>query len=301
VSRTTASAADRAESARRQLLAGLDVEELTVDLAGAATAILEAGDGPPLVLLHGPGEFKERWLRVIPGLSRTHRVIAPDFPGHGRSGTHPEGLDADRVFAWLDALIDERCRDRPVLVGHILGGSVAARYAVARPDRLERLVLVDSLGLAKFRPSPRFALGLIRFMVRPGARSHERFMDQCLADAETVERVLGDTWTALREYSIDRAKDSGVKAAMKTMMSTVGVKPIPVADLVSLSTPTELAWGRHDRANRLQIAEAASTRYGWPLHVIDGAADDPPMEQPEQFVAAVLAGDHPPHEIADRA
>lgn len=291
MSRSTATPADTGESARRLLLAGLDAEELTVDLAGVATAILEAGDGPPLVLLHGPGEFKERWLRVIPGLSRTHRVIAPDFPGHGRSLTHPEGLDADRVFAWLDALLDDRCRDRPVLVGHILGGSVAARYAVARPDRLDRLVLVDALGLAKFRPSPRFALGLIGFMVRPGARSHERFMGQCLADAETLEQALGATWTALREYSVDRAKDPGVKAAMKTMMSTAGVKPIPLADLASMSTPTELVWGLHDRANRLRIAEAASTRYGWPLHVIDGAADDPPMEQPEQFIAAVIAGD----------
>ncbi len=177
------------------------------------------------------------------------------------------------------------------MVGHILGGSVAARYAAARPGRLDRLVLVDSLGLAKFRPSPRFALGLIGFMVRPGARSYQRFMGQCLADAETVEQALGDTWAALCEYSVDRAKDPGVKAAMKTMMGELGVPPIPVTDLESISTPTELVWGRDDRANRLRIAEAASARFGWPLHVIEGAADDPPMEQPERFVAAVVEGD----------
>ena len=69
-------------------------------------------------------------------------------------------------FGTIDALLDDRCDDRPMMVGHILGGSVAARYAVARPGRLDRLVLVDSLGLAKFRPHPRFALGLIRFMIR---------------------------------------------------------------------------------------------------------------------------------------
>jgi pimeloyl-ACP methyl ester carboxylesterase len=292
MSRTEPKLVDTGESARLQLLAGLDVIDQTVDLAGIPTAILETGDGPPIVLLHGPGEFKERWVRVIPELSRTHRVIAPDFPGHGRSGTHPDGLDAERVFAWIDALLDNCCRDHPVLVGHILGGSVAARYAAARPGRLDRLVLVDSLGLAKFRPNPRFALGLIGFMMRPGARSHRRFMGQCLADADTVEEAMGDKWAALREYSVDRAKDPGVKTAMKTMMSELGVPPIPVTDLESISTPTELVWGRDDRANRLGIAEATSTRFGWPLRVIDGAADDPPMEQPEQFAAAVITSDH---------
>ena len=286
MSRTTRSV-HAGESARQQLLAGLDITEQTIDLAGIQTAVLETGEGPPLVLLHGPGEFKERWIRVIPALSRTHRVIAPDFPGHGQSDTHPDGLDADRIFAWLDALIDQRCSDRPVLVGHILGGSVAARYAASRPGKLGRLVLVDSLGLAKFRPHPRFALGLLGFMARPGEASHRRFMSQCLANAETVEEAMGEKWAALRQYSIDRAKDPGVKAAMKALMSQLGVPPIPTADLESIATPTELVWGRNDRANRLRIAQAASKRFGWPLHVIDGAADDPPMEQPDAFVAAL--------------
>ena len=277
------------ESGRRRLLAGLDFTERMLDLAGVPTAIVEAGDGPPLVLLHGPGEFKERWIRVIPELSRTYRVIAPDFPGHGRSGSPEDGLDADRVFAWIDSLIDDCCQDRPVLVGHILGGSVAARYAARRPGRLERLVLVDSLGLAKFRPSPRFALGLVGFMVRPTERSHERFMGQCLADADSVEQAMGDRWASLRQYSLDRAKDPGVKAAMKTFMSELGVPAISAADLESISTPTSLVWGREDKANRLRIAEAASRRFGWPLHVIEGAADDPPMEQPDDFVEVVAA------------
>ena len=289
MTRSTPQRVNTGETARQQLLEGLDITEHTLDLAGIPTAILETGDGPPLVLLHGPGEFKERWIRVISGLSRTHRVIAPDFPGHGQSGSHPDGLDADRVFAWVDALIDQRCDKRPVLVGHILGGSLAARYAVSRPGKLDRLVLVDSLGLAKFRPHPRFALGLLGFMARPGEASHRRFMGQCLDDADPVERAMGKKWAALREYSIDRAKDPDVKAAMKTLMSQLGVPPIPPAELESISNPTELIWGRNDRANRLRIAEAASKRFDWPLHIIEDAADDPPMEQPEAFVAALIS------------
>ena len=177
-----------------------------------------------------PASSRNAGFGVLPGLSRTHRVIAPDFPGHGQSGTYPDGLDADRIFAWLDALIDQRCSGRPVVVGHILGGSVAARYAVSRPDKLGRLVLVDSLGLAKFRPDPRFALGLLGFMARPSEASHRRFMGQCLSNAEPVEHAMGEKWAALRQYSVDRAKDAGVKAAMKTLMSQLGVPPIPAAD-----------------------------------------------------------------------
>ena len=57
---------------------------------GIETAVLEGGEGPPIVLLHGPGEFAAKWLRVIPALVEGHRVIAPDLPAHGASGV-PEG------------------------------------------------------------------------------------------------------------------------------------------------------------------------------------------------------------------
>ncbi len=281
------------EHARRLLIAGAGVEEHTIELAAMSTSYLAAGEGPPLILLHGPGEFKERWVRVIDGLSRTHRVLAPDFPGHGRSGPVPGDVDPERVFAWLDHLIDECGHERPVLVGHILGGSVAARYAVGHSERLARLVLVDSLGLAKFRPNPRFALGLIAFMAKPSERSHRRFMNQCLADPEPVARAMGDQWTALRDYTLDRAKDPDVKAAMKFFMGALGVPPIPHSDLAAITTPTSLVWGRADKANRLRVAQAASERFGWPLHIIDAAADDPPMERPSEFIAAVLSSRPP--------
>lgn len=91
MSRATPQSVTTGESARRQLLVGLDIMEQTVELAGIRTAILETGDGPPLVLLHGPGEFKERWIRIIPALSRTHRVIAPDFPGIASEVWGPAG------------------------------------------------------------------------------------------------------------------------------------------------------------------------------------------------------------------
>ena len=71
------------DRAREQLLAATPATEQRLVLAGISTAMLIGGDGPPIVLLHGPGEFAFTWLRVIPELAKTHRIIVPDLPGHG--------------------------------------------------------------------------------------------------------------------------------------------------------------------------------------------------------------------------
>jgi len=70
---------------RKRLLATLPVAERRLRLNGVSTAVLEGGEGLPIVLLHGPGEYAATWLRVIPDLVTTHRVVAPDLPGHGAS------------------------------------------------------------------------------------------------------------------------------------------------------------------------------------------------------------------------
>jgi pimeloyl-ACP methyl ester carboxylesterase len=58
-------------------------------------------------------------------------------------------------------------------------------------------------------------------------------------------------------------------------MSGFGLRPLPAAYLGQITAPTSLIWGRHDLQTPLRVAEAAGARYGWPLHVIDGARDDP--------------------------
>ena len=77
------------DDARERLLAGLPVTERRLQLAEVSTAVLEGGAGPPIVLLHGPGAYGAAWLRVIPDLVTTHRVIAPDLPGQGATRQPP--------------------------------------------------------------------------------------------------------------------------------------------------------------------------------------------------------------------
>jgi pimeloyl-ACP methyl ester carboxylesterase len=275
------------EEARERLLAGLPVTDRRLELAGISTAVLEGGDGPPVVLLHGPGEFAAKWLRVIPELVTTHRVIALDLPGHGTSEVADGPPEADRVLAWLGELIRRTCVSPPALVGLILGGAIAARFASEQSGRLSRLVLVDSLGLGPFRPAPEFEHALIDWMARPTEGTHNRIWQHCAFDLDRLRDRMGDSWKPFAAYNLNRARTPSAQAALHTLMEQFGMLAIPPADLARISAPTTLIWGRHDLATPLRIAEAASARYGWPLHVIENAGDDPPIEQPEAFLQAL--------------
>jgi pimeloyl-ACP methyl ester carboxylesterase len=273
--------------AREQLLDATPLTERHLMLAGISTAVLIGGDGPPIVLLHGPGEFALTWLRVIPELVRTNLVIVPDLPGHGASLLGDAPLDADRVISWLGDLIERTCPSPAYLVGHLLGGAIAARFAIAHSDRLRGLVLVDTFGLCRLRPSPLFSLTLVNFLARPTSGSRDRFFRQCFVDMNGLQEQLGPLWQPLMTCALEGANSPDQKAALRRMMPQLGWRAIPDDELASISVPTTLIWGRHDRQTRLAVARRASVRYGWPLHVLEGAADDPAFEQPEALLEAL--------------
>jgi len=276
------------DDARRRLLAGAPVTERRLDLAGVSTAVLEGGDGPPVVLLHGQGGWSGMWLPVIADLVTTHRVVAPDLPGLGASEVPDGPPDAARVLAWLGELIQRTCPSPPALVGASLGASIAARFAIAHPDRLTRLVLIGAGSLARFRPAPGVALALIRFIARPGERTQDGLLRQVTVDPSRVRALLGERWEASQAYNLDRARTPSVRAANRRLLRELGTKTIPPHELARIAVPTSLIWGRHDRVMRLRIAEAASVRYGWPLHVVEDAGHFS-LEQPEACRAALRA------------
>lgn len=274
---------------RTRILAPLPVKDRRLRLAGLQTAVLDGGHGPPIILLHGQGEFAAVWSRVIPDLVSTRRVIAPDLPGHGASELPDGTLDEDRIVSWLDRLIDGTCDEPPVIVGHLLGGALAARFATVHEDRLRHLVLVDSLGLSWYRPSAKFAVAMVGFMARPTERSQDRLFRRCMADLDALRSEMDGRMELLEAYALQRARESEVTAALRDLMPRLGMPPIRRSDLEGMQVPTTLIWGRHDLQVRLRIAERASARFGWPLHVIDGAADDPAVEQPGAFLHALRA------------
>jgi pimeloyl-ACP methyl ester carboxylesterase len=277
------------ESARARLLSTIPLAERTLDLAGIQTAVLEGGDGPPVVLLHGPGEYAAKWVRVLPDLAKSHRVVAPDMPGHGNSVVPGGPIEADRILDWLGALIKHTCSTPPTLVGQILGGAIAARFASRDVDRLTRLVLVDAFGLAPFRPAPEFGRALIDFFTGPDEETHDGLWRYCAFDLDRLRERMGDSWDLIKTYNLDRARTTALHTTQQSLMEQFGMPAIPPAELERIAVPTALIWGRHDLATPLSVAEAASKRYGWPLRVIEDAADDPPIEQPAAFLVALDA------------
>ena len=178
-------------------------------MTGTSTALLEAGDhGPPVVLLHGPGAAATHWLEVIEGLSSAHRVVAPDLPGHGASDVPPEGLGADAVPGWLDELIARTCSEPATVVGHAVGGAIAARLA-AHGGRVARLVLVDVLGLAPFSPAPEFGAALREFLAAPEPSSHEQLWRLCARDLDGIRSRMGGAGRTSRRTTSTASARSG--------------------------------------------------------------------------------------------
>lgn len=271
---------------RARFLEGLVVEERRIDVNGIDTSMLESGQGPPLVLVHGAIQAGGViWWRVIPRLAKTYRVIAPDLPGLGASAP-ANPLEAATVAGWLDRLIGMTCDQPPVVVAHSAPGALAARFAVERGERVRRLVLVDAAGLGPFRPSPRVVVALLRSSLRPSVPGFERFMRRVTADLDRIRKEDSRRWEALGGYVVSRAVIPEVKQAMRQLVKA-GTRRIADADLRSITVPTVLVWGRQDPLIRLRIAEAASARLGWPLRVVEEAGHLPHVEQPDAFVDAL--------------
>ncbi len=277
----------KASTARERLIAELPVADKRLSLNGIASAVLEGGEGRPVVLLHGPGAYGAQWLRVIPELVKTHHVIAPDLPGHGESDFFTGAPLPESVNAWLDDLITCTCVEKPVLVGHTLGGAIAARYAADNGNRIVSLVLVDALGLVPFQPAAAFGAALMAYLKAPDAGTHDALWAQCVFDYRGVQNRIGAQWDVLRQYNLEGVQRPEGLAALGSWMEHIGTPAIPEETLRRIRVPCALIWGREDRATPLEAAMRAHALYGWPLHVIAGAADDPTIEQPEAFLAVL--------------
>jgi pimeloyl-ACP methyl ester carboxylesterase len=189
------------------------------------------GTGPPIVMLHGVGS---RASDLGPLLHRLREdaphVVAPDLPGHGRSDRPPGGMDPtvlqDAVFDLLDAVVPAGA----VVFGNSLGGLVAVRYALHRPQRVRALVLASPAG------APMSADELSRFLARfevDDPRVAKAFVDSTFHRAPAPMLLMRPGLRA-------RLLDPGVRDLFARIRSTDLLTP---ADLASVRAPTVLVWG----------------------------------------------------------
>src|SRR5437899_319840 len=126
-----------------------EVVERRVRAGGVELAVREAGKGSPLLLLHGFADSCATWSSVLPRLAARHHVIAPDLPGFGDSGPLDDGPMLELLVDAVIRLCGAMGLSTPVAVaGNSMGGAVALRLALDRPELVSRLVLVDAAGLA---------------------------------------------------------------------------------------------------------------------------------------------------------
>ena len=200
-----------------------------------------------------------------PCRSETSEILAGDRPrpaGAWRIERARGRIEADRVLEWLKALIAQTCAAPPALVGQILGGAIAARFAVRDGRRLERLVLVDALGLAPFRPAPEFGHALTDFLAAPGGETHDGLWRYCAFDLDRLRDRMGDGWNRIRNYNLDRALAATLHATQQSLMEQFGVPAIPEAELSRIVLPTTLIWvgmiwPRRCRSHRLPVNDFA--------------------------------------------
>ena len=125
------------------------VESLRMTVNGRNIHCLKAGVGPPVVLVHGGASDSRDWLDTLASLSGRYTFYAPDLIGFGQSDRDAKGYQLPDFSDFLLGLIAELRLERPALVGHSFGGRVCLDAALKSPDRVGRLVIVDTSGLGK--------------------------------------------------------------------------------------------------------------------------------------------------------
>jgi 2-hydroxymuconate-semialdehyde hydrolase len=278
-----------ADAARERMLAGLPVAERRIRLAGASTSLLEAGAGPPLVLLHGGIESGGAyWAPVVERLAERHRLVIPDVPGLGESEPLAE-LSVDAFGAWFHELLEATCDDRPGLIAHSLAAALSARWEARDGGSLGRFVVYAAPAIGPYRIPLGLALRVAMFDLRPSEKNAERLDRFGFFDFDAARRRDHHGWLeAWSSYARERATVPHVKRTMRWLIKTC-TKEIPDTELRRIEVPTTLIWGSHDRFVPLARAERASARLGWPLRVIDEAGHVPHIERTEAFLNALPA------------
>jgi pimeloyl-ACP methyl ester carboxylesterase len=120
----------------------------SVRIGGRLVNLVDIGEGPPLIFVHGLSGSWQNWLETIPHFARDHRVIALDLPGFGLSEMPVERISVTGYARMLEELLGALAIDSATIAGNSLGGFIGADFAIRYPARVERLVLVGAAGLS---------------------------------------------------------------------------------------------------------------------------------------------------------
>jgi pimeloyl-ACP methyl ester carboxylesterase len=253
--------------------------ENSVTVFGANLHYVDAGSGSVVVLLHGLADDVGVWESVMPALAERHRVIALDQIGFGRSDKPLLGYRAGTFVDFLEGFLNELKIDRASLVGNSLGGWIAANFALAHPERIDRLVLCDAAGYAAVPKTmdPR-ALNALRLASREDIRYLGPLTFHNKRFYEDVDLAFKQRVTAGDGFTINQLLDSMIRG-----------EDVLDGRLGAIHKPALIVWGREDKLIPLNFAERFHKEItGSRLEVIDDCGHMPHVECADKFNHALL-------------
>jgi len=269
-----------------------ELDEKYVVVNGLNTRYIVRGSGSPVVLIHGIGEFLEVWWQNVGPLSEHYQVYAMDLPGHGMSDK--PAIDYNLAFATEFAIGFAQALGlgRASLIGHSLGGLVAMSIAINSPEKVDKLVLVDSGGLTDEMPLLyRFCcLPLLgELIVEPTVKAAVKHgMKRSFYNPDLVTEEMVD-----KDYQF--LKMPGAKRAMLSIIrygvSLRGPNPevIMLDKLHLIKSPTLLIHGTRDKVIPLKYArEAYKLIPNARLKAIKKCGHCPYIEKASEFNEAVI-------------
>jgi pimeloyl-ACP methyl ester carboxylesterase len=267
------------------------IKRRSVSLLNCKIHFREAGNGAPLVLVHGFGHSSTSWLRTFGVFAGDHRTIAPDLPDFNRS-TGPNGASSPTYFAKVLTEFVESLKLHGVhLVGSSLGGLVGLIAALERPDLFGRLILANPAGFTK-PPRPPLddaMLGFLTFWLslprtKPLVRAayETAFYDRTRADDETVDELMA------RAQLPDPAAQHRSRILHDLFRFSRQLDAFH-ARLSALAVPTLVVWGKNDLLLPSKDAEIARRVLPGPrIELLDRCGHLPQIEHPEAFSSLVL-------------
>lgn len=277
-------------------LTSLPASTRFVDVCGIRTRVIEAGVGPPLLLLHGVGGWAEHWRQILRTVSKAgYRGIACDLPGFGLSAPPPavRYLDPPDPFypRFVGGLLDALGLRRAVLVGHSLGGAIAAISALSFPERVERLVLAAPGGFGLVIPRRLRLCGL----AAAGHVARHAPDSLFLAIVRASFRRPGRVPDWLYEDALRYCRSSSAVEATRVLSQLLdwrGLKPGLAKEwtkrMTGIQCPTIILWGRQDNTVPLPDAETLHQIPNSRIRVIEDAGHMLMLEQPDLFEGFIL-------------
>ena len=255
---------------------------------------LKAGSrGRTVLILHGGGLDAAglSFRKTIPVLAEHHRVFAPDWPGFGQSDPMPITWRVEECVDFVGELLDALGLMRTSLVGVSMGGAFALGFALRAPERVERLVLVDSAGLGNEIPGGLLSYFKVRlplldelsWALLVGSRTLAR-RTLCAALANR-EQVLSED---MLDEIIRLSRRAGAGAAFRQLQRSEyqwrGMRTNYLDRLSEVKVPTLLVHGMEDRLVPVRWAERAhNLMKNSKIEIIPECGHLPPVEQPELF------------------